>query len=186
MRIRLRKAYDADKLAVLYRVPHSHDYWPDHRLRVAETIKLANELGVPESVADLSCGDACITNALMVKTTYLGDLAPGYQICGPIEETIDVIPHVGMFICSETIEHLDDPDMVLAKVRGKADSLILSTPLNEPDDRNPEHYWGWDHDGVRDMLTTAQWTPVIQRDVHFTPEPDTSWAAASYQLWACR
>jgi hypothetical protein len=186
MRIRLRPAYSAAELATLYAVPHAHEYWPDHRLRVAETIRLAKELSVPDVVADLSCGDAAIGRALAPATLILGDVAPGYELCGPLEQTLEVIPHVGLFICSETIEHLDDPDAVLAAIRAKADALVLSTPLGETTDRNPEHYWGWDTEGVGAMLAAAGWKTVIQRDVHYVPEPGENWMAASYQLWGCR
>lgn len=184
MRTRLRPAHSAPELASLYNVPHAHDHWPDHRLRVAETIALAKELGVPDTVADLSCGDAAIGRALAPETLILGDMAPGYQLCGPIEQMIHVIPHVGMFICCETVEHLDDPDAVLAAIRTKADALVLSTPLGETDAENEQHYWGWDTDGVGEMLAAAGWEPAIQRDVHYPGE--RHWLPASYQLWGCR
>lgn len=179
MRLRLRPAYSEAELAELYPVPHDHTRWPDHILRVDETIKLAKEL-VPEplSVADLSCGDATIARAMEAEITFLGDLAPGYEITGPIEKTILSLPSVDLFICSETVEHLDDPDTVLSHIRKRCRNLVLSTPLAEFAPINPEHYWGWDHDGVAEMLTGAGWVPEIQRDVL---HPD-----AQYQLWGCR
>lgn len=187
MRCRLRPAYSAPELAALYAVPHAHKRWPDHRLRVAETIRLARELGVPDVVADLSCGDAKIGRALAPATLILGDFAPGYELCGPLEQTLEAIPHVGLFICSETIEHLDDPDAALTAIRAKADALVLSTPLSETTGRNREHYWGWDTEGVGEMLSAAGWEPVVQRDVHYVPPGQgEEWIAASYQLWGCR
>jgi hypothetical protein len=182
MRVRLRPAYSEAALAVLYAVPHQHAGWPDHRVRVAETIGLAREMGVPPVVADLSCGDAAIGRALMPPAPacrlILGDIAPGYELHGPIEQTLDQITHVGMFICAETIEHLDDPDAVLARIRLRADSLVLSTPLGEFTDRNPEHYWGWDAEEVKEMLLAASWKPELYREVICAP--------AAYQLWGCR
>ena len=83
-----------------------------------------------------------------------------------------------LFICSETVEHLDDPDTVLKHIRKRCRALVLSTPLAEFTPVNPEHYWGWDHDGVREMLTAAEWEPEIQRDVIHP--------LAQYQLWGCR
>lgn len=182
---RLRPAWPDSEVAELYRVPHVHDGWPDHRLRVAETIALARELGTPTTVADLSCGDAAITTALAADVTYLGDIAPGYPLCGPIEKTLTQIPHVDMLICTETLEHVDDPLAVLAAAREKASMLVLSTPLGEIDARNPEHYWGWDTDGISVLMSRAGWSPVIQRNVHYSPEPGEPWASASYQLWGC-
>jgi hypothetical protein len=196
VRIRLRPAHTALVLAELYAVPHRHDGWPDHRVRVASTAGLGRELmdlaGHPAVIADLSCGDAVIPRDLIAYSTapakrvILGDIAPGYELHGPVEQTLDQITHVDMFVCSETIEHLDDPDVVLARIRAKADLLVLSTPLGETTDRNPEHYWGWDQEGVGEMLAATGWDPELRRVVTYLPEPGESWMPASYQLWGCR
>lgn len=195
MRIRLRPAYSPAELAALYAVPHRHDGWPDHRLRVAGTISLGREMldlfGHQSVIADLSCGDAVIPRDLIgystqpAKRAILGDIAPGYELCGPIEQTLNQISFAGLFICSETIEHLDDPDAVLRKIRGKAGMLLLSTPLGETNDRNPEHYWGWDEEGVEEMLQAAGWTTLLCRVVDYRPGPGETWMPASYQLWGC-
>ncbi len=198
MRTRLRPAYSEAELRALYDKPHSHRHWPDHRLRVQETIKLINELipadqleGQGLRVADLSCGDATIVSQIPASERYLGDIAPGPGIVawGPIERTIRKIPHVDLFICCETLEHLDDPVQTLADIRLKADALVMSTPIGETEASNPEHYWGWDVQGIEELLDATAWTPVIQRNVNYPGEKDengTVWAPASYQLWGCR
>lgn len=194
MRTRLREAHSPEELARLYAVPHRHDRWPDHRLRVAETITAGWELGVPSVLADLSCGDAVIPRTLAfaamrkhgASRVILGDIAPGYEMHGPIETTLSQITHVGLFICAETAEHLDDPDAVLVRIRDKADALLLSTPLGETGGRNPEHYWGWDETGVREMLEGAGWRPEIYRDVAYRPARAEPWLPADYQIWGCR
>lgn len=178
MRVRLRPAWSRDQLMAFCPRPHDHTHWPDHIVRVDDTIQLARDMGVPSVVADLACGDAAIGRALAPDRLILGDFASGYEITGMIEDTIDMIGHVGMFICSETAEHLDDPDAMMVKIREKADSLVFSTPLAEFTDINPQHYWGWDHDGVREMLEAAGWVPEIQRDVLHP--------LAQFQLWGCR
>jgi len=184
-RIRLRPAYSAADLSVLYAVPHDHMRWPDHIMRVDMTIDLAREL-VPEPgvIADLSCWNAAIGRTLVAGATHmkpiqliLGDIAPGYEITGPIEETVHDLPHVDLYICSETAEHLDDPDAVLTRIRETSDHLVLSTPLSEFMPINPEHYWGWDHDGVREMLEATGWEVVLQRDVLHP--------LAQFQIWGC-
>jgi hypothetical protein len=186
MRIRLRPAHTWDRLREICAEPHAHAFWPDHRLRVAQTIALIRELGIPDVIADLSCGDAAIGRALAPQQLILGDFAPGYEICGPIEETIQQIPHVGLFICSETIEHLDDPDEVLRQIRLRADTLALSTPIGEVTDSNDQHYWGWDTDGVHAMLTAAGWQPEYMCCAHYLSRPGSGWAPASYQIWGCK
>lgn len=146
-----------DELASTYAVPHDHTRWGDHILRVSATI--AAGLGMLgeetiESAADLSCGSGAILDAMPARRKYYGDMAPGY-FHGPIEQTIHLIPDVDLFVCTETIEHLDDPDAVLNAVRPKARMLILSTPVGAFDDGNVEHYWAWDSQAVEDMLTAA-------------------------------
>ena len=195
MRVRLRPPHSPAELADLYAVPHEHTGWPDHRLRVAETIGLGRELmglsGHPVIIADLSCGDAVIPRDLIgyskapAKRVILGDIAPGYELQGPIEQTLDQLTQVGLFVCSETIEHLDDPDTVLRKIRGKAATLLLSTPLGETTSRNPEHYWGWDDADVEGMLRVAGWVPVLSRIVSYRPGRDEEFMPADYQLWGC-
>jgi len=186
MRKRLRPMPSADELRQLYAVPHNHLAWEDHVFRVDVTSALAHHL-VPQGgrVADLSCGNALIARRLREShgaVLVLGDLAPGYEQCGPIERTIDEIDPVDLLICSETIEHLDDPDAVLARIRAKTDRLLLSTPDGETDDTNPEHLWGWDAEAVEKMLRDAGFSP----DIHTTVDVRPAGGVYAYQIWACR
>jgi len=188
MRQRLRPMPTAEDLAVLYAQPHQHERWIDHKIRVDVTTTLAGRMlrdrGV---VADLSCGDAAIARRL-ARThgarLILGDLAPGYERTGPIETTIHTLSRrqADLFICSETIEHLDDPDAVLTVIREKTDYLILSTPDGETDDRNPEHIWGWDAEAVEKILRDAGFTPLIHNTLDFRP----AGYQYAYQIWTCR
>lgn len=188
MRTRLRPAYTPKELAALYAVPHNHMRWRDHILRVDTTIQVARWVlpAAATSVADLSCGDAAITKALGLPLTFLGDYAPGYRYTGPIESTIDQLaadtgtPGVDLFVCSETIEHLDDPDTVLGQIRDVTNRLVLSTPIGEADDGNPEHYWGWDTEAVEGMLRKAGFVPETLVSVRMFEYP------YDYQVWGCR
>lgn len=194
MRIaRLRDKHTPEMLAEIYREPHDHLKFEDHILRVNSTVALASWLMRDRedfSVADLSCGNAEVVNRLddpfygmSVGETYLGDFAPGYEIQGPIEETINDIPHVDLFILSETIEHVDDPLFVLAAIRQKADRLVLSTPIDEKyEDDNREHYWAWDVEGMEYMLKRAKWEPVTKIELSFS-----DWFFPyNFQIWGCR
>lgn len=177
----MRPTHTPEALARIYAKPHRHDLWPDHLLRVQTTIQLARWMHTPGSgVADLSCGDAAIAKALEDPELFLGDFAPGYEFTGPIEKTLGEIPHVGTFVLSETIEHLDNPDSVLARIRTAADRLILSTPIGETVEvGNEEHYWAWDVDDVRAMLTAAGWRTKALIELTL---PDTVY---DYQIWGC-
>lgn len=186
MRQRLRPTPDRAALDELYATPHQHTRWDDHRIRVDVTSALAHHV-TPDGgvVADLSCGDAAIAQRLAASRgarLILGDYAPGYEHTGPIEHTIRDIPDVDVFICSETIEHLDDPDAVLRQIRQKTRNLLLSTPDGETCDRNPEHVWGWDAEAVEGMLRAAGFTPVVHTTVDLRP----GGGEYAFQIWACR
>jgi hypothetical protein len=179
--MRLRPAYTQAQLADVYARPHEHSSWEDHRLRVQMTIAFASWFGNIDSIADLSAGDAAIINAIPAKTRYIGDFAPGYEFTGAIDDTIELIPKVDLFICSETIEHLDDPEKTLAKIRAKTKAIIVTTPDSEINDGNPEHYWGWDNVGVRELLEGAGFKPVIFNTLQFE-NPSLIY---DYQFWGC-
>lgn len=184
-RRRLRPAHSPDDMARIYARPHDHTDWDDHRLRVGVTIEACRwftRQGDVRTVADLSCGDAAIGRALDVERLILGDYAPGYEHTGPIETTIEQIEPVDLFICSETLEHLDGPDTVLKQIRARTNYLVLSTPVDRFDDANVEHYWAWDRRAVDAMLTDAGFTTDIYCAV------DTRPAGLYYKfgIWAVR
>ena len=181
MRMRLRDAYSPQQLADVYSEPHQHAKWQDHRLRVQMTIAFASWFGEVNSVADLSAGDATIINAIPAREKYIGDFAPAYDVVGAIDDTIDKIPNVDLFICSETIEHLDNPEATLKKIRAKTKAIIVTTPNGENNDGNPQHYWGWDADGVRELLQGVGFKPVIFNSLKFS-DPNLVY---DYQFWGC-
>lgn len=177
-RERLRPAMSADELAQVYAEPHDHRRWGDHQIRVDATIEMGLRLvgsGV-ESAADLSCGNGAILSAMPAERRYFGDLAPGYDITGPIERTIGEIPYVDLFVCCETMEHLDDPESALEAISAKGSRLLLSTPVDAWDDGNVEHYWAWDREAVEAMLTEAEFTVLDYREVH---------PSYKFGIWAC-
>jgi hypothetical protein len=170
-------------LGRLYSAPHDHARWVDHRIRVAVSVAFAQSIcGRPKVAADLSCGDAAIITGIGPVTAILGDYAPRYPIVGPIERTITEIPDVDLWVCCETVEHLDDPDKVLAAGRERAAHLLLSTPVDAFVDHNPEHYWAWDRDAVEDMLVGAGWLPNLYAELDMRP----AGGAYSFGLWWCR
>jgi SAM-dependent methyltransferase len=187
-RWRLREYPGPAELAEMYAVPHDHRHWDDHLLRVDMTIALGGwmlrDTGLPRTIADLSCGNAQIVNEIAPYggTTILGDIAPGYEHHGPIEETVERLADdsVDLFVCSETIEHLEDPDHVLRRIRAKAHRLVLSTPIGEqPGTDNPQHIHGWSVEGVCRMLVSAGWSPVVVNELRLADY------VYNFQLIAC-
>jgi hypothetical protein len=209
MRTRLRPGRgDAGELEFYsHRYPHGymHRMWADHVERVAASVDfILRTSGLTELgeclVADLSCGDGAIAGGVRAAGInahlFLGDLVDGGQAdpvgaidcIGPIDQTVF---HLGrredgnaadLVVCSETLEHLDDPEHVLRLLRERTDRLFVSTPLGEDDDRNPEHYWGWDTEGVHDLLVDCGFRPVAQET--FTPQFEGS--DYTFQFWMCR
>lgn len=176
---RLREKYTDEELKLLYANPHDHTQWFDHIKRVDFTIEIGKRFGPYKSIADLSCGDAAIPRGISADKIILGDYAPGYEYFGPIEITVLEIEPVDLFICSETIEHIDQPDRLLLNIREKANKLLLSTPLDEKI-YNPQHYWQWDKQGMWSLLTIAGWTPKGYEELLF-PELNNY----GYQIWYC-
>lgn len=182
-RVRLRPPHDADALARIYAQPHNHTKWLDHKVRVAVTAQFTDVLaGKVDSAADLSCGDGTILNALTADEKFYGDFAPGYALTGLIDDTIEQIPLVDLFICCETLEHVDDPDATLKRIRSKTRALVLSTPVDAFGDTNPEHYWAWSRDGVERMLTDAGFTV----DVYVAVDCRPSGGEYCFGVWYCR
>lgn len=187
MRRQLRSFLSDEESKSLYSHEYDHTQWDEHVRRVDLTVALgiafARRHNV-KTVADLSCGDGAvltgIADAVYLDETYYGDVVGDdndYE--GPIEETIDQLFPVDLFVCTETIEHLRDPDDVLRRVRGKTRYLLLSTPLLEPEPRdNSEHIWEWDLAGVAELVGAAGFTDecvTVLKEQHYT-----------YQIWMCR
>lgn len=183
---RLRPAYSAEELAAVYARPYDHTRWDDHIQRVNVTLDCIHEWTTPMGrriVADLSCGDAAIArNIEGTRLVILGDYVHNdeYAFTGRIEDTVNLIGYVDLFVLSETLEHIDRPHELLVKIRERASRLILTTPLDESDDGNPEHYWGWDEHGVLDLLEQAGWSPTNHQ--LFTPTGPAAYY--TYQIWS--
>lgn len=174
---RLRPKYSDEELSKVYDHKYDHKFWWDHRIRVKETIRIGSLIEGANSIADLSAGDAAIITGIKIKNKVIGDYVSGFPYCGKIEDTIKEIPNVDVFICSETLEHLDDPLQILKEIRSKTKWLLLSTPENNWDDENPEHYWAWDKEGVEKLLISAGFTPIYFESIPIS---------YTHQIWICK
>jgi len=184
-RQRLRPAHGEAELARLYAVPHDHTKWLDHEARVAVTLAVARTMTAPvRRAADLSCGDGAILRGIRAGTRVFGDLAPAYEVCGPLEETLTGLDPVDLYVCCETLEHLDDPDSVLKQIRAVTSLLVLSTPVDAWQDPNVEHYWAWDRAGVEGMLRQAGFTPAVYTALDLRPVGGVG--SYCFGIWLCR
>lgn len=183
---KLQEFYEPEKLAKIYPEPHNHViYGRGHGMRVNSTIELAKDMAFQVgalSVADLSCGNGAIAKALNIKTTILGDYAKGYEYSGPLEINLLNIQDVDLYICSESIEHVENPSLVLDLIRKKSKTLVLSTPIDAWHDTNDEHYWAWNRQDIEELMKNAGWTPdiFIMLDTTVFGEPYI------YGIWGCK
>lgn len=179
MIVQLREFYTPEQRALVYAQQYNHNRWEGHIERVARTAEILRDME-PATVADLSCGDAAIVKAAGLEDcASLGDLVPGWMYHGPIEETIHKVSPVDVFLLSETLEHVEDPLTILQLIRDTADRLLFSTPYGEYNNGNPEHYWGWDHVGISQLLALSGWSGEYEL---FTPSKD---AYYTFQIWRC-
>lgn len=186
MRIRLRPKYSDEELAALYDKPYDHTKWDEHHIRVGWTIGRINHwiaLQRPEIVkaVDLSCGDGAILRNLNVVDKEFGDLvaAPHLtMISRPAEEAVKLITG-DLLICSETLEHLDDPDAFLRDASQNFKYVAITTPLGEDfPEKNWEHYWGWDLLDMNQILRDTQWYPLVEETLPLD--------YYTYQFWIAR
>ena len=124
-------------------------------------------------VVDLAAGNGVIARDIAGTTggsALLGDYAPGFDIRGPIEETIIGV-NGDLLVCCETLEHLWDPESVLVKARGRFSFLVASVPIWEraEQEQNGEHYWAFDREGAEAMFVDAGWEPTIYAEVPAYP-----------------
>lgn len=190
MRRQLRPFYTDEELAGVYPAMYDHTRWDDHVRRVAATVEIITSWGKHQDWyggIDLTCGDGAILRALQangtVQTAYYGDLvfAAHLDVIGMVEDTLPAHTVAGrpidLYVCSETLEHVQDPDELLRAARLMARNAVFTTPIDEdPSAGNPEHYWGWGTEDVREMLDDAGWTGTLT----VLPLP-----FYQFQVWCC-
>jgi len=175
---RLRPEYTEEEFKKIYPETNDHTKWWEHELRIKLTIDFGQSLiKFPDNVADLSAGKHATIAKAFSSQLILGDYCEGYPIKGKLEDTIHTIPNVYLYICSETLEHVNDPKYVLESIRKKSKCLILSTPLAEWGSNNPEHYWAWDMEGIQELMDQTGWRSIGKMAVYL-PSYD-------FQIWVC-
>ena len=179
---KLRRFHDAATLRAIYDHTYNSGQWPEHVQRVTFTRELIQRL-IDEhgltTMADLSAGDTEVTKSLRgLDSRHYRD----YSDNG--DDILDLLAAlarpVDLFVCTETIEHLEAPWTVLERIREKTKWLVLSCPNNESNTENWEHYWSFTQNDVRDMLTHAEFT-----DVNLHLLCGSGWNY-DYQIWTAK
>jgi hypothetical protein len=177
---KLRRFMDAEELKSCYGKHYDPTVWPEHMKRIEATKafiqRLVDDQGL-KTAADYSAGGtplmASVANLELLETS-------DYSLSGrDIIDEVRRMEPVDLYVCTETIEHLECPWTLIEEVARKTRWLVLSTPLDEPwGSGNWEHYWGFTLDDVRTMLEQSGISPMRQQIVH-----GENWTYA-YQLWA--
>ena len=118
------------------------------------------------SVGDMSAGGSSITPYIASYfdcSPTLGDLGSqyGYENVGTLQETLPNQPVFDLYVCSETLEHLANPDADLPLIRQHCKYLLLTTPINEtPELVSHGHLWTWEQEDIEEMLNVAGFEPI--------------------------
>lgn len=198
LRERVRPQWTPEQLRDIYSSPFDHRALGDGSLPrvevsswIGRSLPMAAGVGWarPSFVADLSCGNGAIARSIAShwgRRPLLGDYAPGFEVTGPIEETIVNVEGIDIFVCCETLEHLWEPLDVLRQIRRRSSLLVCSVPLWEraEQEQNGEHYWAFDREGFESMLADAGWTPSLFAEV---PGYPVGGDGGFYQtgIWGC-
>lgn len=179
---KLRRFHSETELKRIYAEKYESSKWQEHVRRIEFTRNITQELITEHgltTLADLSCGDGEVTRTLRGLThQHLRDYTDHHE---DILSLLTALPRpVDLFVCTETIEHLEAPWTVIEKIAEKTKWLVLSCPNDERGDGNWEHYWSFDQNDVLDMLSHAGFT---EPKYHALWEPGWYY---DYQIWTAR
>ena len=162
---KLRRFHNNEAQHSFYEHHFSHRSHESHISRVEHTIKigqgLIDRVGI-KTIADFSAGDRAIVMGLAgYEEAWLSDYSDdGVDILDRLREDTRTYD---LFVCTETIEHVEQPWTLLEEIAKRTTWILLSTPLDEdPTENNWEHYWSFGADDVDDLLTQAgfDWSVV--------------------------
>jgi hypothetical protein len=156
--------------------------WTFHNVCVA----FGEGFGKVGSIADMSAGDGRIPRSLAAYSgiePLLGEYTDkyGYPYVGTLQETVPQLPVVDLYVCTNTVEHLNYPDTDLRLIRQHCRNLLLACPIDEQDAEG-QHLWYFTRRGVEDMFEAAG----FQRSAYCELDESPLWEHFKFGIWACR
>lgn len=161
--------------------PHAEQ--PIHRPRMERVATMAKWL-IPDfdivSCADLGAGDGGLIE--MIGFPEPLRIPPyGYDLMEVnVRYAVDVrgvdvrfrdfvndeIEWAHLTICTEVLEHLEDPHKMVRKIAEHSDFLIASSPSRETaESHDAVHAWAWDMEGYRLLMESAGYTVLDHQEV---------------------
>lgn len=143
------------------RAPHLEQGAHRDRLHdAADLVEIArNEYGCL-SVVDLGAGDGGLLS-LLPGHAWGYDLMPsnieGAKERGVYVELVDFVHEDidwgDLAICTETLEHLQDPHGFIERIGEHCSAIVASSPADETDQSHYAfHAWAWDMEGYADLI----------------------------------
>jgi len=158
--------FTAEWYAARDRAPHLEQGVHRERLHTAAALVAhAVEQGA-KSVVDIGCGDGGLLSLIGTLVDCWGyDLMPSNVAAANRERYVQVwhkdfvhepIRWADLAVCTEVLEHLQDPHKMVGLIATNARWVVASSPAEEtPESHDEVHAWAWDVDGYRAMFESA-------------------------------
>lgn len=155
---------------------HINQHDGGHRFRLLKTLEHLKLVSKPEdTVCDFGCGNGGLIREIqqeLPNQIWGYDLMPNnikdaqmkgttcIELCDFVVDPNKQVKYPDIAICTEVLEHLEDPDGFLVRLKNNGvKTIIASSPNYEtPTYHAPGHLWVFNGETYKDMFVTAGWT----------------------------
>lgn len=156
------------------RAPHLEQ--PMHQWRLSEAARMVTDFvrehrSPRTHIIDLGCGDGGLMSLIQQMNGDYVDVsgydfqptnAAGWTERGVRAESLDFVsewdrvPRADLYVCTEVLEHLEEPHELLRKIRERDAAVVCSSPHDEHEGSiDASHNWAWDVGGYTEMINGA-------------------------------
>jgi 2-polyprenyl-3-methyl-5-hydroxy-6-metoxy-1,4-benzoquinol methylase len=147
-----------------------------HRFRLLKTLEHLTEIIQPtDTVCDFGCGNGGLIREIEqvhTNTIWGYDLMPSNVqdakskgneniiLHDFVTDAENIVKYPNIAICTEVLEHLENPDAFLIRLRENGVRAVLASSPNyeTPTYHAPGHLWVFNGDTYKDMFVDAGWT----------------------------